>query len=196
MLMAEGIAVMEVFKEAYYYLDLLIGFSSPVLFYFLFKTGRIDRFIWHCFWMGVLVGLTWEIPIFVLSGESTSIPLVRWIRPLIAHYSVFMISHALWDGLLFVIGVWLIYAVCRKPVLERFRWSEMAVLLIWGQVSELLVELSSTMNDGWEFIEYGWNPVIFQFNGHNINWLMQVIWIAASIGYYLLLLKIRPRYDF
>ena len=126
--------MIEMFREAYYYLDLLIGFSSPVVLYLLVKKGRIDRFIGHCFWLGVLVGLTWEIPIFVLSGESTSVPLVTWVRPLISHYLVFMISHALWDGLLFVIGVWLVYGICRRPVLQRFRWSEMIVLVIWWLV--------------------------------------------------------------
>ena len=194
-LLGQVITVFEIFKEAYYYIDLLIGFSSPFLFYLLFKTGRIDKFIWHFFWIGVMVGLTWEIPIFIISGESTSVPIVTWTRPLIAHYLVFMISHSLWDGLLFVIGMWLVYGICRKPVFQEFRWSELTVLLIWGQVSELLVELSSTLNDGWVFVEYWWNPVIFKFNEHNITWLMQAIWAAASIGYYLLLIRLKPKYN-
>ncbi|MFC1848977.1 hypothetical protein ACFL27_02100 [candidate division CSSED10-310 bacterium] len=185
--------MLEIFKEAYYYLDLLIGFCAPFLIYFLYKTGRIEKFVWHCFWLGVLVGLTWEIPIFVLSGESTSIPIVTWIRPLITHYLVFMIAHSLWDGLLFVIGIWLVYRICRQPFFQKFRWSEVLVFLIWGQVSELLVELSSTLNDGWVFLEYWWNPVIFHCNGHNITWLMQIIWGAASIGYYLLLIKLKSK---
>ena len=187
--------MLELFKNSYYYLDLAIGFSSPILFYLLFKTGRIDRFLWHFFWIGVLVGSTWEIPIFVLSGESTPLPLVAWHRPLIAHYLVFMVSHSLWDGLLFLIGVWLVHRVCSKPVFGNFRWSELLVLLIWGQASELLVEISSTINDGWVFVEYWWNPVLFQFNGHNIRWLMQVIWAVAAIGYYVLLIKLKPRYE-
>ena len=187
--------MLEIFKEAYYYLDLLVGFSSPLLFYFLYETGRIEKFIWHFFWIGVLIGTTWEIPIFVLSGESASVPIVIWTRPLIAHYTVFMISHSLWDGLIFVIGIWLVYRICRKPIFQHFRWSEMLVFLIWGQASELLVELSSTLNDGWAFIQYWWNPVIFQFNGHNITWFMQIVWAAASIGYYVLLIKLKPKYN-
>ena len=99
---------------------------------------------------------------------------------MIAHYAVFMVSHTLWDGLLFVIGVWWIHRVCRKPHFRRFRGAELAVLLIWGQVSELLVELSSTYVDGWVFVGYGWNPVIFRFNGHDIRWFMQIVWAVAS----------------
>jgi hypothetical protein len=187
--------MLEIFKEAYYPLDLLIGFSSPLLLYFIYRTGRIEKFVWYSFWIGVIVGLTWEIPIFVLSGESTSVPIVTWIRPLTAHYLVFMISHSLWDGLIFVIGLWLVYRICREPFLQHFRWSEMLVFLIWGQASALLVELSSTLNDGWVFVQYWWNPAVFQFNGHNITWLMQIVWAAAAIGYYVLLTKLKPKYS-
>lgn len=184
--------MVEWFRSAYYPLDLAIGFSSPVLFFLLYRTGRIERFTWQAFWVGGLVGLTWEIPIFVLSGEATSVPLVTWVRPLIAHYAVFMVSHSLWDGLLFVIGLWLVKAACRKPVLRAFRWSEMLVLLAWGQVSELLVELSSTMNDGWVFVAYPWNPALFQCNGHDITLLMQAVWAVAPIAYYLIVLRLNP----
>ncbi len=187
--------MLETFKEAYYYLDLLVGFSAPIVFYALYRTGRIDKFLWHFFWIGCAIGLVWELPIFVLSGESTSLPLVTWTRPLVAHYLVFMTSHTLWDGLIFVIGIWLVYAICRGPYFQRFRWSELLVLFFWGQVSELLVELSSTLNDGWAFVEYWWNPVMFRFNGHNIAWLMQSIWAVAPIVFYFLLIRLRPKYE-
>ncbi|MFH1539589.1 MAG: hypothetical protein ABIH66_11555 [bacterium] len=184
-----------IFREAYYYLDLLVGFSSPLLFYFLYKTGRIDKFLWRFFWIGVAVGTTWEIPIFVLSGESTALPLIAWTRPLIAHYLVFMVSHSLWDGLLFVIGVRLVRGICRGPHFQNFRWPELAVLFVWGQASELLVEISSTSNDGWVFVAYWWNPAIFQVNGHDIRLLMQVVWAAAAVVYYVLLIKLKPKCD-
>ena len=187
--------ILEIFLSLYYYLDLLVGYSSPLLFYLLYKTGRINRFLWHFFWIGFLVGLTWEIPIFVLSAESTTLPIVTWIRPFPVHYLVFMISHSLWDGLIFIIGVWMVYGICRKPFFKGFSWPQLTVLLIWGEVSELLVELSSTLNDGWGFVEYWWNPVIFHFNGHNITWLMQVIWGIAPIVYYAMLIKFSPRYS-
>jgi len=186
--------MLEIFKEAYYYLDLLIGFSSPFIFYFLYKTGRIEKYVWHFFWIGVIVGLTWEIPIFVLSGESTPVPVIIWIRPLIAHYLVFMISHSLWDGLILLTGIWFVYRICERPFFQHFRWSELLVFLIWGQASAFLVEFSSTLNDAWTYIEYWWNPVIFQFNGHNISWLIQIVSVVASIGYYLLLIELKPKY--
>ena len=59
---------------------------------------------------------------------------------------------------------------------------------------ELAVELSATANDGWAFVEYWWNPLIFQCNGHNITWLMQAIWAVAAVVYYVLLVRLQPRY--
>jgi hypothetical protein len=186
--------VLDLFRESYYCLDLLVGYGSPILFYLLYRTGRIDRFLWHFYWIGVAVGLLWEIPIFVLSGEATSLPLVTWTRPIPAHYAVFMISHSLWDGLLFAAGVQLVQKACRAPHFARFSFPEFAVLFLWGQATELLVELSATWNDAWSFVENSWNPVLFLNNGHNIALLMQLIWGAAVVLYYYLLLALRPKY--
>ncbi len=35
---------------------------------------------------------------------------------------------------------------------------------------------------------------MFQFNGHNIAVMMQAIWGVAPVVFYVVLLKIRPRY--
>lgn len=186
--------VLEWFEASYYYLDLLVGYVSPVIFFFLYRAKKIDELSWRSYWIGALIGLAWEAPIFVLSGEPTGVPVIVWHRPLVTHYLVFMVSHTLWDGLLFVIGIWLVRLFCRAPCFRGFRWQELAVLVTWGQVSELLVEVSSTANDGWSFVEYWWNPVMFECNGHPINWLMQVIWLAAPILFYLILIRLERRY--
>lgn len=123
---------------------------------------------------------------FVLSAEDTGVPVLEWVRPPPVHYLVLMVSHTLWDGGLFLIGVWLVQRLCRAPAFQKFSWREQAVLLIYGQVSELLVELSSTMNDGWVFITgYWWNPTIFWFNGHPITLMPQLVWLAAPVVFYL-----------
>jgi len=186
----------DAFRNAYYHLDLLVGFSAPVFFFLLYKTGRIDRLLWRFFWVGAALGAAWEIPIFYLSAESTTLPIIVWNRPLPLHYSAFMLSHTLWDGLLFALGILLIRGLFRGTRLDSFRWPELLVLIAWGQVSELLVELSSTLNDGWSYIEYPWNPVIFHFNGYNITWLLQAVWLAASIVYYFLLVNRPGRFIF
>ncbi len=182
--------MLELFQSSYYALDLLIGYAAPLVVFGLYRAGRVDRFVWRLFWVGCALGLTWEVPMFVLSGEDMGVPLLVWIRPLPAHYVIFMVSHTLWDGGLFLVGVWLVRRLCRAPSFEAFRWQELGVLLVWGQVSELMVELSSTLNDGWVFItEYGYNPTLLQFNGHPITLMPQLVWLAAPVVFYLIALR-------
>ncbi len=185
--------MMELFKEYYYYLDLLVGYLSPVVLFLMLRSGRIDGFMWRVFWLGALLGALWEAPIFILSGEATALPIIVWHNPLPAHYVVFLICHSLWDGLLFVIGARLVAVLCRGPHFLSFRFRELAVLVLWGQASALMVELSSTMNDGWSYIEYAWNPVLFLFNGHNITALIQVVWAAAPVLFYLAAIRLNTR---
>lgn len=181
----------ELFQSSYYWLDLLVGYAAPLIAFGLYRTGRISRFVWRLFWVGCALGLTWEIPMFVLSAADTGLPLLVWVRPLPAHYLVFMLSHTLWDGGLFLIGVWLVHRLCPAPTFRVFRWQELAVLLIYGQVSELLVELSSTYNHGWAFIDdYPWNPTLFRFNGLPITLLPQLVWLIAPIAFYLIALRL------
>ncbi len=189
---SETQTVTELFKQSYYYLDLLVGFAAPLFFYLLYRTGRINKRLWYFFWIGVFVGAIFEIPVFVLSAEGTSMPIILWHRPLITHYSVFVVAHSLWDGMIFIIGVWLIYAIRGKQALRKFSFPELLVMLVWGQVSALAVELSSTFNDGWSYYEYWWNPVIFRVHGYNITVLIQITWFIVSIVFYLLLVKLRP----
>jgi len=187
--------MLELFQTAYYALDLLIGYGAPLVVFALYRAGRIDRFLWRLFWLGCALGLTWEIPMFVLSAEDTGLPLLHWVRPLPVHYLVLMVSHTLWDGALFLVGVWLVRRLCRPPTFQAFRWPELGVLLVYGQLSELLVELSSTLNDGWVFItDYGWNPTLFHFSGHPITLMPQLVWLAAPMAFYQIALRLNdPR---
>jgi hypothetical protein len=96
---------------------------------------------------------------------------------------------------LFLLGVLLIEIICKKPIFEKFKPCEFTVLIIYGQVSELTVELTSTFSNAWEYIEYLWNPRLFLFNGHNITLLPQLIWLAATIVFYFIAIKLKSRYS-
>ena len=127
------------------------------------------------FWLGVAIGLTWEVPLF-LSAMLSSEPVVGFIREPPLHPSVFMIVHAFWDGGLFLIGLSLVRALCGDPILASFRWREVAVFVLWGQVSALAVEALSVLNDGWLYPEgHAWNPVLFRARGHGVTLLPQLI---------------------
>ncbi len=184
----------ELFTQAYYPLDLLIGYGAPLLVTALFRTGRISRFTWELFWLGCAIGLTWEIPMFVLSAEDTGMAVLRWERALPLPYGVFLVSHTLWDGGLFLVGVQLIRKLCKAPHFRAFSGRELAVLMVWGQLSELAVELSSTFNDGWVFLEgYWWSPTLFRVGDHPITLMPQLVWFAAPIAFYLAALRLRAR---
>jgi hypothetical protein len=76
-------------------------------------------------------------------------------------------------------------------VLERFRWQELTLLVIWGQASELAVEIVSVLNEGWVYSgARAWNPVLFEVAGHPITILPQLIWLAAPVAYYLCALRV------
>ena len=94
------------------------------------------------FWLGVAIGLTWEVPIFLNSLLAVS-PIVGFIREPPLHPLVFMLAHSFWDGGLFLVGLALVRALCPHPVLASFRWRELGVLILWGQASELAVEVGS-----------------------------------------------------
>lgn len=180
----------------YYTLDLLIGFGSPFVVYALYRAGKVRRLIWQLFWAGAAIGLLWEVPIFVGSAETTTFATIRWIEPLPTHYAVFLLSHTLWDGALFLVGVWLVNRVCAETWWTRFDAKALLVMIAWGQLSELAVEVSSTSNDGWTFItDYAWNPTLFERNGHAITLFPQLIWLAAPVLFYAVLLRLARRAD-
>lgn len=181
--------MMELFKSSYYWLDLLVAYGGPFLLYLFYRKGKISRRDWRLFWYGVLIGLIWEIPIFLLSRFS-SYAIISWIRELPIHHLLFLVGHSLWDGLLFVSGVWLVGLLLRPPLLTRFRWSELLILVLWGEVTAFLVEFSSITNDAWVWVEgHWWNPTLWSVGGHPITLAMQAIWFIAMIAFYFIALK-------
>jgi hypothetical protein len=168
----------------FFVIDLLVGLSLPAYIH-LHNRSRADRVaVIRLFWLGVAVGLTWEVPIF-LSAVFASNPIVEFVREPPLHPLCFMVAHAFWDGGLFLAGLALVQALCAQPVLARFRWQELAVLVVWGQSSELAVEVVSVLNQGWVYSSaHAWNPVLFHVAGNPMTLLPQLIWLAAPVVYY------------
>ena len=182
------------FHDIFYYLDLIVGFTAPIIVYVLYRTHKIDKFSWYVFWLGAAVGLTWEIPMFLGSNETTFFVTLETIRPYPIHYVVFMISHTFWDGMLFLIGYWLVRLLCKPPHFNEFDIKELMILIIFGQIQELVVEIGAVSNSAWTFIVYWWNPALFYINGYPITLYPQLAWLFGSILFYYFLLKLKSKF--
>ena len=90
--------------------------------------------------------------------------------------------------------MWILRASFGASALQRFRWAELGVFALWGQASELLVEITSVTGGLWAYVgTHPWNPVLFQWRGHPITLLPQLIWLAAPVAYYLLAVRLVRR---
>ncbi|MGV9200106.1 MAG: hypothetical protein ACOC4M_14965 [Promethearchaeia archaeon] len=172
----------------FYLIDFSIGIIIVVGVTFLYLTKRITNKSWLVYWIGFLLGLTWELPMSI-ANEYSPCPPARFITPMPTHFMIIVITHSFWDGGLFLLGYLLILKICDEPHFEHFDLRELGVLLVWGQLSELAVELVSTFNEAWVFNIYWWNPLLFKFYGHNITLLPQIIWLMATFLFYWILLK-------
>jgi hypothetical protein len=183
---------MSLLRNNFYLIDFAIGAAIPLIALALRRTGKISSFTWKLFWVGTLIGLTWEIPLSTLDGLGI-VDIFRFMTPPPAHFVVIIISHSLWDGGLFLLGVGLVTILCPGPRFEQFSLRELAVLLVWGQVQELAVELLSTGSGGWEYNPTWWNPSLFLFNGRHITLVPQLIWLAAPVLFYFIALRIKKK---
>lgn len=180
----------------FYWIIWFVGILICLSVYFLYKSHRIDKYYWYLFWLGFILGLCWELPLSI-ANDISSFPPARFIipTPLPSPISTILIiiTHSFWDGGLFLLGVLFVQLLCKKPIIEKFKPCEFIILIIYGQVSELIVELTSTFSDAWEYIVYWWNPRLFIFNGHNITLLPQLIWLAAPAIFYFIALSLKQR---
>ena len=178
-------------SQLFYWIDLGIAISIPVLFICLFATGKISKFSWAMFWVGCAVGALWELPFFFIGPVFLADPLYILKAPI--PYPLFLLHllHCFWDGGLFMAGLLLVRKLCRAPNFVRFRWQELLVLLVWGGLQELAVELMSTGSSAWAFVPHWWNPVMFKFNEADITLIPQLIWVAVPVIYYIAALRVR-----
>jgi hypothetical protein len=173
----------------FYELDLIIGFGAPILVGILYQLKIISKSSVKIFWLGALIGLTWEIPMFVGSYETSWLITLETIHPYPYHYSLFMISHTLWDGGLFLIGYWLVNLFSKSPQFKEFNLKELMITVLYGQGQELLVEFGAVSNFAWTFIVYWWNPALFYVNGSPITLFPQLVWLYGSLLFYFIVRK-------
>ncbi|MBW1984781.1 MAG: hypothetical protein JRI53_08675 [Deltaproteobacteria bacterium] len=148
-------------------------------------SSRFPRHIGYMFWAGVMIGLTWELGFYFTGPEFSNDPVFTHLSPWPLHPILQPLLHTLWDGGLFMIGVSLVYRFCKPPHFIRFRWQELGIMLLWGQIQELAVELIATSGNLWTYEPKWWNPVLFKFGNGVITLIPQAVWFAAPIVFYL-----------
>jgi len=182
-------ALIGLFRANFYLIDFSVGIIAPVLVYGLVRLGRLDRYFWRLFWVGFAIGLCWEVPMQVLNQLGPGLAVHAYVREPPVPFIVIIILHSSWDGGLFLLGVGLARLILRRPALARFNPAELVIYILWGQASELWVELTATYGGAWHYVPRSWNPALFTFNSQPITLLPQLIWLAAPIVFYLIALK-------
>ena len=88
----------------------IVGNSTPVIFFILYYYQKITAELFKLYFLGVLVGLTWEIP-FALAGKSFHLILIDWPinLPLVRN-----ITYSFIDGLIFIVGIFLAKAFLKN----------------------------------------------------------------------------------
>ncbi|MDP6878562.1 MAG: hypothetical protein QGI18_08185 [Candidatus Marinimicrobia bacterium] len=178
------------------YFFLIGDFSVAIIliigFVFANKNNWISSEYYRLFWVGCVIGASWEFTFLFLGDEflhSVKVwpyGLNGWPRKL---------SHSIWDGGIFMVGIYLCKKYLKGPLFTLFNKNELMIMLSWGIFQELLVEY---LFNGrvWIYEPLPWNPIIIpKLPGSALlspgyTLIPQAIWIIAPIIFYFICLKI------
>lgn len=176
-------------KRWTHYGDILISITIPFCVWVMVQTSVLEPEFWRMYWLGALIGLSWELGFHFTGPEYaknpsyvklSAFPLPPIFQPLL---------HTLWDGGLFLIGVAWVHQLTPPPYLTEFRWQDLAIMVAWGQTQALLVELVACGIGLWTYISHPWNPALFRFGKGTITLLPQLVWLIAPVVFYVIVLK-------
>ena len=178
------------------YFFLIGDFTVAIALVFLFIIYRQKFLISDqystLFIIGCIIGASWEFTFLYLGDEFVHSVKVwpygldGWPRKL---------SHSIWDGGIFMAGIYLCKKYLQGPLFQSFNKNEFLIMLAWGIFQELLVEY---LFNGrvWIYEPLPWNPVIIPAlpgsatlcPGYTL--IPQAIWVIAPIIFYLVCLKV------
>ena len=172
--------------------DFTVAVGLVIGFVLAYRNKKISNTYYIMFWIGCLIGSTWEFtflylgPEFVHSVKEWPYGLGGWPRK---------VSHSIWDGGLFMVGVYLCEKYLNGPLFQRFDKIELFIFSSWGIFQELLVEY---LFNGrvWIYEPLPWNPVIIPAlpgsaalcPGYTL--IPQAVWVVAPIVFYFIFLKV------
>jgi len=172
--------------------DFTVALLLLIGFYLAKIKNQISREYYLLFWIGCLIGSIWEFtflilgPEFLHSVKEWPYGLGGWPRK---------ISHSVWDGGLFMMGIYFCEKYLPKPLFRSFNKNELFVMVSWGISQELLVEY---LFNGrvWIYEPLPWNPIIIPTipgsaplsPGYTL--IPQAVWIVAPILFYFICLRL------
>ncbi len=157
--------------------------------------GQNARLMQLLFWVGYGFGLTWEVAFYLNGPLFSSKPAYRLLDDYPLPLLTLPFLHAAWDGLLLVTGRRLVQLLCPKPHFAKFNYFELAVLVLWGNLQEITVELLATSLGVWTFVPQAWNPQMFGFCGGAITLMPQLIWTIAPVLFYFIALRLTVHHN-
>jgi hypothetical protein len=176
----------------FFILDYLLAGLILIVVLILFLSKKINIYVFYLFLLGFLIGLIWEVPLGLARELEIPIATFSNSKPLLP-FPIHSIIHSLWDGGIFLVGVGCIWLYSRNNFFNGFQWKELLILEVWGQIQSFIIELSSILGGGWEYIPYWWNPCLFSINNHCFTLFPQLIWVFASILFYYLAVWIKRK---
>ncbi len=175
--------------------DYSVAVILVLYFTIAYRTGRLSRVMFLAFWIGCLIGATWEFT-FMFLGDDFAYAVNPWPFGLSGWPK--KLAHSIWDGGLFMTGVLLCRSLLgRESRFLGWDWRELGIMEVWGIGQELLVEY---LFNGrvWNYVPLPWNPVIIPplpGSATTVGYTLipQLVWVIAPIVFYYLLLKLHRR---
>ncbi|MEM7741207.1 MAG: hypothetical protein AAF225_10445 [Pseudomonadota bacterium] len=143
------------------------------------------------FWLGVVVGASWEVPLYFAGPDHVSDPLWTIGSPYPMHPLLLPITHSILDGALFVVGLAIVQAMTRLSMARGFSRRTLGLLMGYGLIQAASVEGAALVADaGWQYEPSRVNPQLFKVHGKPFTALPLVIWAVAPAFYYVIALRL------
>lgn len=167
---------------------------------FALWSGRLPRYYWRLFFIGVAVGLCWEF-LFTYSGMGYPILAGGAANPAgqdlsdLPNYIIVPILFltAIWDGGLFVVGLVIARLILGAGIELKFSWAALIIMQLWGQTQSFVIETYAINNGMWAYAATPLNPKLFDWGEAQITLVPQLVWFAGYFVFYWAALKIIQR---
>ncbi|MBX2801033.1 MAG: hypothetical protein KTR31_25360 [Myxococcales bacterium] len=176
------------------FLDLVfaIGIVLPFVVHAAALLALIPRRAVRWFWLGAIVGATWEIPLFALGPVLNAAPLVLQSQAFPVHPALQPLVFSFVDGGLFLCGMgWLHLLPKGWRGLGQLDARALAVLLVWGLLVSIGREFLLADLGVIRVTPQPFNPVVTEVSGVAITAAPHLLAAVMAVLYYLLVFRDR-----